>query len=429
MINKYYKLGADVLFKINRSLTGKGIEKTLKIFKKFHPELKILYFKSGKKTYDWFIPDEWNIKNGFIKDKFNKKLLDFKKNNLHIMGYSTPIDIFLKKKQLLKKLFICKKDDNAIPYITSYYKKNWGFCISKKEKLSIIQKYNNQDKFHLKIDSSLKRNGRMPMAEYLIPGKSKQEILISTYVCHPSMANNELSGPLLSLMLIEYFKKKKNSKSLKFLFYPETIGSIAYIKKNKHNLSNIIGSFNLSCVGDERGFSCMLSRISKSPSDLALLEAFKKLKIKYKLHSFLERGSDERQYNWPGVDVYMTSFFRSKYGDYPEYHTSKDTFETVVTKRGLIGSYKVMRKAIQLLDKKKYPKVKVTCEPKMDKRGLYSYLSYEKSKIINQRKYIDILIYSDGIHSVEQIAKKVKVSPKLTKKILIKLKKLNLVDF
>jgi len=257
----------------------------------------------------------------------------------------------------------------------------------------------------------------MPIGEYVIQGESKQEILISTYVCHPSMANNELSGPLLSMMLIDYFKKYKLNKTLRFIFVPETIGSIAYIHQNKKKMKNIIAAFNLTCVGDQRSFSCMLSKSENSPSDHALISTFKKLKIKFKKFHFTERGSDERQFNWPGIDIPMTSFFRTKYGEYPEYHTSEDTFGRVVTKKGLMGSFKIMKFSIESIMKNYYPIATVFCEPKMDKRGLYSYLSFTEKKFNYQRKYIDFMIYSDGKNNIDQIAKKIKLNYKISFKI------------
>ena len=427
MINKYYNLGKNILFPINRSITGAGIVKTLKIIKKIHPKLKLKFFKTDKKVFDWKIPYEWNISDAYILDFKNKKIVDFKKNNLHIAGYSQPINMSLKKKDLLIKLYTSKILNDAIPYVTSYYKKNWGFCISKKQKNEIIKTYNDNQMFKVVIKSNFKK-GKMPIGEYTIKGKSKQEILISTYLCHPSMANNELSGPLLSMMLIEYFKKLKIEKTLKFIFIPETIGSIAYIYKNQKKFKNIIGAYNLSCVGDDRMYSCMLSKLENAPSDYALISSLKKNRIKFKKYSFIERGSDERQFNWPGIDVPMTSFFRTKYNEFPEYHTSKDTFGGVVTKKGLSGSFKIIKQSIFHLLKNKYPVTNILCEPKMDKRGLYNYTSELGKNFKYQRKLIDFLIYSDGKNDIEQIAKKINLNKKTTlmlSKILLKHKLIN----
>ena len=430
MINKYYNLGKNILFPINRSITGKGIVKSLKLIKKINPKFKIKFYKTGEKVFDWTIPEEWNIKNAYVLDSNNNKIIDFKKNNLHVVGYSKAISKIIKKKDLLEKLYTSKIYSDAIPYVTSYYKKNWGFCVSEKQKNKIIKKYKNNDYFKVIIDSNFKKkNGRMPIGEYILKGNSKQEILISTYLCHPSMANNELSGPLLSMMLIEYFKKIKLDKTLRFIFIPETIGSIVYINKNLKKLKNVIGAFNLSCVGDNREYSCMLSKSTTAPSDKALLYILLKNKIKFKKYSFNERGSDERQFNWPGVDIPMTSFFRSKYNEYPEYHTSKDIFGKVVTKKGLNGSFKIMKQTINYLMEKKYPKTNIICEPKMDKRGLYSYTSALNKSYKFQRKLIDFLMYSDGKNNIEEISKKINLKLTVTKnlfKILLKNKLLKI---
>ncbi len=429
MINKYYNIGKKILFPINRSITGSGIVKSLNILKRIHPDLKINYFKSNTKVFDWTIPEEWNVKEAYVQDTNKKRIIDFKKNNLHLVGYSRPIKMKITKKSLLKKIYVSRLYKDAIPYVTSYYKKDWGFCTTRKHKNEINKRYGKNEKFKILIKSNFKKkNGKMPFGEFILPGKSKQEILISTYICHPSMANNELSGPLLSMMLIEYFKRLKLQKTLKFIFIPKTIGSIAYINRNKNKLNQIIGAFNLSCVGDDRNYSCMLSKFENSPSDNALITILKKNKIKYKKYSFNERGSDERQFNWPGIDVPMTSFFRTKYNEFPEYHTSKDTFGKVVTKHGLRGSFKIMKQAISVLLKNRYPVTNVLCEPKMDKRGLYSYISALGKNLKYQRKLIDFLMYSDGKNDIDLISKKINLNKKITLKLFKILLKQRLID-
>ena len=294
---KYYNLAKQILFPICRSLTGKGVVKTLKIVKKEFPNLKIKKIKSGTKIFDWNIPPEWNVFDAYILDKKGNKIVDFKKNNLHLVGYSVPVNKTITKNELLKKLYFLRNQPKAIPYITSYYKKRWGFCVTYNQFNEIKNNYSNYDTFKIVIKSNLKKNGYLNYGELILRGKSKQEILISTYICHSSMANNELSGPIVSMGLINYYKRIKNlKKTLRFIFIPETIGSISYLNKNlKHLKENVIGGYNLSCIGDERQHSCMFSKYKNSPSDEAVIEAYKKLKINnYKVYSFLERGSDER---------------------------------------------------------------------------------------------------------------------------------------
>ena len=403
-IEKYYEIAKTKLFPINRSLTGKGVKETLKVIQKEFPDFKIKKIKSGTKVFDWNIPDEWNVKDAYVIDKYNNKIIDFKKNNLHLVGYSIPVKKNISKKELFRNLHTIKNQPEAIPYITSYYARRWGFCLSYNDFKVLNKRYSSNDKFKVVIDSSLNKKGNLNYGEYILKGQSKKEILISTYICHPSMANNELSGPIVSMGLINYFKKKKLNKTIRFIFIPETIGSISFLSKNlKYLKENVIGGYNLTCIGDERQHSCMFSKYENSPSDEALIEAYKELNIKsYKVYSFLKRGSDERQYNSPGIDLKISSIFRTKYGEYPEYHTSLDNFN-LVTLKGCLGGFNVAKKSIEILLKRIYPKCKTFCEPQMGKRGLYPTLSDKNSDNL-QRGYMDFLQYADGTNSLEKIS-------------------------
>ena len=426
-MKKYYNIGKNILFPICRSLTGKGVVKTLKIIQKEFPTLIIKKIISGTKVFDWSVPPEWNVSNAYISDKNNLKIIDFKINNLHLLGYSASVKKSLSKKELIKYLYFLKNQPKAIPYVTSYYEKRWGFCVSYNQFKMIEKKYSSKDKFNVIIKSSFKKRGHLNYGEVVLPGKSNQEILISTYICHPSMANNELSGPIVSMGLINYFRKKKLSKTLRFIFIPETLGSIAYLSKNLINLkNNVIGGYNLTCIGDERKHSCMFTKYQNSPSDEAIIEAYKRLNIKnYKIHSFLKRGSDERQYNSPGVDLPISSIFRTKYGEYPEYHTSLDNFD-IVTLKGITGGFKVAKKSIEILLENIYPKYKIICEPQMGKRGLYPTLSTKTEKKLT-RSYMDFLQYSDGSNSLKKISDLINLDYKSTEKINLILLKNGLI--
>jgi aminopeptidase-like protein len=266
----------------------------------------------------------------------------------------------------------------------------------------------------------------------VLKGESSGEILISTYICHPSMANNELSGPTVSMALIDYFKKKKLKKTLRFIFIPETIGSIVYIRRNlEHLKKNVIAGYVLSCIGDERQHSCMFSKYENSPSDEALVEAYRKLKIKnYIIHSFLNRGSDERQFNSPGVDLKISSIFRSKYGTFKEYHSSLDNFD-LVTLKGLRGGFNVAKTAIELILNNIYPKSKIHCEPKfskyfgkvLSKNNYYSLRKKERPEKILR----NFLQYADGTNSLKKISKFINISLKKTVLIYKLLKKKKLI--
>ncbi len=427
MIDKFYNIGKK-LFPLNRSITGRGTLESLRMISKNFKNFRIKKIGSGKKVFDWTVPPEWNAKEAFILDKNGEKIVDFKRNNLHLVGYSSNVNLSLTKNELLKRLHSLNKYPNAIPYITSYYKKYWGFCVSENFKKKISKNYNASDKFKVFINSRFNKKGFLNYGEYFLKGKVDKEILISTYICHPSMANDELSGPIVSMCLISHFMRLNNHYSMRFLFIPETIGSIAYISKNLRNLKNkVFCGFNISCIGDERNHSYILSKYKNSPSDEALLIAYKKLKIKKtKEFSFLERGSDERQFNSFGIDLKITSVSRTKYGEYKEYHTSLDNFD-LVTKKGIRGGFNVIKKALQIIHNKRFPKSKVLCEPFLTKRKLYPTLSRADNKNIKASNFLDFLQYSDGNNSLEKISLLIKIDMKRIKKIYQNLKKYNLI--
>ncbi len=426
-LKKFHNLAKNKLFTICRSITGNGVRETLKEIKKNFPKLKILEIPSGSKAFDWTVPPEWNITNAFVLDKNGKKIIDFKKNNLHLIGYSKPINQYVSKKTLLSHIYSLPKQPLAIPYMTSYYKRFWGFCINHKEKILIEKKYKESDKFKVFIDSSLNNKGNLTYGEFIIKGKSKQEILISTYICHPSMANNELSGPIVSMSLMSYYQKIKNlNKTIRFIFIPETIGSIIYLHKHLEYLKeNVIGGYNLSCLGDNRQYSFMPTKYDNTLSDFAAKKAFKKLRLKYRKYSFLERGSDERQYNSPGIDLPISSIFRTKYGCYPEYHTSLDNFN-LVTLKGLNGGYRVVKTAIDYLLQNIIPKNNFLCEPQMGKRKLYPTLSIKKAQN-SVRDYMNFIQYADGKNDLKQISDRIKLKYKDVVKIYRLLKKRKIV--
>ena len=414
-LKSIYNLAENKLFKINRSITGKGIIKTLKIIKSQYKDLKIKKIRSGSKTFDWKIPPEWIVTQAYVIDKNNKKIIDFKKNNLHLVGFSKFINRKVKKAELLSHLHSLPTKPKAIPYVTSYYRKNWGFCVSEIQKNNLKKNYNKDDYFKIFINSKFKKNGFLKYGELFIPGKSSQEILISTYICHPSMANNELSGPIVSMGLISHFRKKQSEKSLRFLFIPETIGSIAFLHKSFDKLKDkLVGGYNLSCLGDDKMYSYILSKYGNSPSDKSLLEAYKILKIKPKKFSFLSRGSDERQYNSPGIDIPITSIFRSKYGEYKDYHTSLDNFE-FISYQGIKGGYNIALKAIKILCKKIIPQTVIKCEPFLSKRKMKSVPSIKTKNF--KDLILDFLMYSDGKNELNKIAELINLDYLSAKKL------------
>ena len=388
---------AKDLFPLCRSLTGDGTRKTLSYFKNINKEFKTIKFKSGKKVFDWKIPDEWIINDAYIQHKSKKKFADFKKSNLHVVGYSHPINKIMSKEKLLKNIYTQKSQPNSIPYITSYYKKGWGFCLSEKQKKSLPR-----GKYKVLIDSKFKK-GSLDMMHAVIKGKSNKEVLFTSYVCHPSMANNELSGPVLLNALMKYIKNRYSNRkfSYRFVLHPETIGSIAYLSKYKKILKkNTICGFNLTCVGDERAYSIVHSPSENTLADQALSSALigkKNLKI----YSFANRGSDERQYCAPKIDLPYCSFSKSK--EYPEYHTDKDNFK-VVTQKGLLQSFEVMKNIIDAFELELFPKSKITCEPNLGKRNLYPTLSRKGIYNNKIRLRSNLIAYANGKNSIFKIS-------------------------
>ena len=387
---------AKDLFPICRSITGDGTRKTLDYFEKLNPELKRLKFKTGQKVFDWIIPKEWNIKNSYIEHKSGKRFAELKKCNLHVVGYSKPINKIISKKELLQHIYTQKKQPDSIPYVTSYYKERWGFCLSENQKRKLPK-----GDYKVFIDSKLKK-GNLELSHAILKGKSKKEIFFSSYICHPSMANNELSGPVLLNAIMLYIKSKypKPNNTYRFALVPETIGSIAYLSKFiKVMKSNILCGFNLTMVGDERTYSYSSSRKGNTLADDAIKSSLIG-QSKIKNYSFLQRYSDERQYCAPGVDLPLCSFSRSR--EYPEYHTHKDNF-TLVTQRGLEGSFNVMKKIIDAMELGLYPKTNVIGEPNLSKRDLYPTIS-QKGNYSNVKLRMNLIAHSDGKTNIFKIA-------------------------
>ena len=408
------------LFPINRSLTGHGVRKTLNYIKDIIPEMNIIEVPSGTKCFDWTVPKEWNCDDGYIIDPDGNKICDFKNNNLHVVGYSTPIDKEIEYEELIEHLYHIEDQPTAIPYITSYYSERWGFCLSS-NKFKKLKK----GTYKVKINSELK-DGNLTYGEIKIKGESEKEIFLSTYVCHPSMANNELSGPVVTTALVNFVKSIKNRKySYRIVFIPETIGSITYISRNIDEMKkNIIAGFNISCIGDDRSYSYLSTRYGNTLSDKVSKHILKN--IDYVEYSFLDRGSDERQYCSPGVDLPIATICRTKYGAYPEYHTSLDDL-TVISPSGLYGGYDKIKKAIELLEMNNYYKVNVLCEPQLGKRGLYPTISTKTSGAV-VATMMNFLAYADGSNDLIDIANIIGVQAEELFDIVHKMKVAKLIE-
>lgn len=391
------------MFPICRSITGNGVRETLAIIKEQIPDLEIKEVLTGTPVFDWTVPKEWNICGAYIENSKGERIIDFQNSNLHVLGYSVPIDCYVSKEELLSHVYVEESQPDAIPYVTSYYKERWGFCMTKNQRDAL-----EDDTYHCVIDSSLTQ-GSLTYAETVILGQTSDEILLSTYVCHPSMANNELSGPVVQTYLYKWLKEQKNLYyTYRFVFIPETIGSITYISQNMaHMKEHIKAGFLLSCVGDDRAYSYIPTRKGGTLSDKVALKILQDKHPEFIRYTFLDRGSDERQYNAPGVDIPVCGICRSKYGVYPEYHTSLDDMN-LITPQGLQGSFDLMTDILTLLEYNHFYKIEVFCEPQLGKRGLQSTIS-QKGTYDGVLTLRDLIAYSDGETDLIDISEIIKV--------------------
>ena len=411
----------EYLFPICRSISGNGVRKTLRILQD-HIPITIHEVPSGTKVFDWTVPKEWNVSDAYVMDENGEKIIDFQENNLHLVGYSVPINQTLTLSELEEHLYSLPDQPEAIPYVTSYYKERWGFCISQNQRNNL-----KEGTYKVFIDSEL-QEGSLTYGELIIPGRSEKEIFLSTYICHPSMANNELSGPVLATFLAKWLMSKPRRYTYRIIFIPETIGSIMYLNKNLETMKeNVIAGFNITCVGDNGEFSYIPTRNGNTYADKIALNT---LSFKYPdfiSYTYLERGSDERQYNSPGVDLPVCSILRSKYGTFPEYHTSLDNLD-IVSAEGLGGSYEVYKECLTTIEWNEKYTIKCLGEPQLGKRGLYPTVGTKSSSLI-VRNIMNFVAYADGNHDLVDISNKINVSVQELYPIVEKLLKADLLSF
>lgn len=406
---------AKELFPICRSLTGDGVRQTLDIIRRELGELSVYEVPTGTQCFDWTIPREWNIKDAYIVDPEGNKICQFSDSNLHVVGYSLPVNKTLTHEELQNHLHSLPEQPDAIPYVTSYYSEYWGFCLTENNRQKL-----RKGNYKVYIDSELKE-GSLTYGELIIPGESEEEIFLSTYVCHPSMANNELSGPVVTTYLAKWLLAQEQRRyTYRIVFIPETIGSITYLSRNLSDMKkNIVAGFNITCVGDDRDYSYLPSRAEGTLADKAAQQSLNYMVESYSIYSFLDRGSDERQYCYPGIDLPVCSIMRTKYGIYPEYHTSLDDL-SLVTPMGLYGGYNVIKNAIGIVEANRILRCKYLGEPQLGKRGLYPNIS-EKDSTTSVELMMNILTYLDGTIDLLDLADKLSVDFWEVKKVTDKL--------
>lgn len=388
---------AQQLFPICRSITGNGVRETLGIIGT-HINLEPHEIPTGTKVLDWEIPLEWNIRDAFIKDAEGNRIIDFKKSNLHVLNYSEPVNGRMSAMELGKHLFTLPDHPDWIPYKTSYYNRTWGFCLSENQKNALTD-----SEYEVCIDSDLSR-GALTYGEFLVPGSTRSEFLISTHICHPSMANDNLSGILVTTLLAKLIKDLDLLYSYRFIFIPGTIGAITWLAGNEQDLGRISHGLVISGVGDKGNFTYKRSRRRTSEID-RIVEYIMQNEVKAaRIEDFIPYGYDERQFCSPGFNLPVGRLSRTPYGTYPEYHTSADNLDFITT-GSLIETLKVLLSVLFHVERNQtYINLHPKGEPQLGRRGIYSAMGGHGNRGEIEMAILWILNLSDGEHDLLNIA-------------------------
>lgn len=389
----------EELYPICRSITGNGVRETLKIIQKEIP-IEINEVPSGTQVFDWIIPKEWNINDAYIKDPNGEKIVDFQESNLHVVSYSIPVDKTLTLDELKPHLHSIPEMPDTIPYLTSYYKEDWGFCLPHKKLLKL-----KAGEYEVLIDSNLK-TGSLTYGELYLPGKIDEEIILSCYICHPSVCNDNLSGISLTAFLAKHLSRISTKYSYRFLFIPETIGAITWLFLNEKNLQKIKHGLVVTCVGDSGNLTYKKSRIGNEEIDRAALNVLRFSGKKYSVVEFFPQGSDERQFCSPGFNLPVGSLMRTIYGKFPEYHTSADDLN-FVKPECLADTFSQYVSILHVLENNEiYQNLNPKCEPQLGKRGMYRMLGAQKGNVETELTISWVLNLSDGSYSLLDISDK-----------------------
>jgi aminopeptidase-like protein len=391
-----YQLIVD-LFPICRSITGDGFRRSLHRLQEVIP-LKLHEIPSGMHVFDWIVPKEWNIRDAYIKNARGERIVDFQQSNLHILGYSIPVNRQVTLEELKQHLYSVPEHDDWIPYRTSYYKENWGFCIAHQLLQSL-----RDEKYQVFIDSSLE-DGHLTFGEYYLKGDSEDEFLISCHCCHPSLCNDNLSGMALSAYLARYLSGEKLRYSYRFLFIPGTIGSIAWLSINENRSSRIKHGLVVACVGDPGKMHYKRSRRGDADIDLAVEHVLKHSGQDYELLDFSPYGYDERQYCSPGFNLPVGSLTRTPHGRFAEYHSSADNLD-FIRPDSLADSFLKYVQVINVIENnQRFLNTQPKCEPQLGRRGLYSVFGGRKDTNLFEMALLWVLNLSDGNCSLLDIA-------------------------
>jgi aminopeptidase-like protein len=387
---------AAELYPICRSITGGGIRRTLGLIQGRIP-IQISEVPTGTPVFDWTVPKEWNIQDAYIKRADGKRVVDFHQHNLHVLNYSTPVHATIPLSQLKSHLFTLPENPDWIPYRTSYYLENWGFCLSDNQMLAL-----EDGDYEVCIDSTL-QDGRLVYGECYLPGRSKEEILISCHACHPSLANDNLSGLSVATFLAQFLSGRDLRYSYRFLFIPGTIGAITWLARNRETVERIRHGLVLTCIGDAGGFHYKKSRRGNAEIDRAVAQVLRHSGEPGEILEFSPDGYDERQYCSPGFDLPVGCLMRSVWGKFPEYHTSADNLDFIRPEQ-LAKSLRICAAVMDVLeDNRRYRNLSPFCEPQLGRRNLYGSVGGQAPGLeISARLWV--LNLSDSEHSLLDIA-------------------------
>jgi len=389
---------ARELFPICRSITGNGIRQTLGMIGKRIP-LEVSEVPTGTPVFDWTVPKEWNIRDAYIQGPDKKRVVDFQKSNLHVLNYSVPIHTKMPLHELKPHLFTIPQHPDWIPYRTSYYKEDWGFCLTHNQMLAL-----KDQEYEVYIDSGLE-NGSLTYGECYIPGRSSDEVLVSCHACHPSLANDNLSGLAVATFLARLLSERELRYSYRFLFIPGTIGAITWLSRNRETAARIRHGLVLTSIGDRGPFHYKKSRQDNAEVDRAAAHVLKHAAPAATILPFSPYGYDERQYCSPGFNLPVGCLMRSVWGTFPEYHTSADNLD-FLSAESLAESLQVCASIFELLENNRsYQNLSPFCEPQLGRRGLYHSTGGTSPEAeINARLWV--LNMSDGQHSLLDIAER-----------------------
>jgi len=385
------------LYPICRSITGEGVRETLRRIQKRIP-LEIHEVASGTKVFDWTVPLEWNVSDAFVKNEAGERVIDFKANNLHLMSYSTPLQKKMRFADLKPHLFSLPDHPNWIPYRTSYYQENWGFCLGHKNLEQLAD-----GEYEVVIDSSL-QPGSLTYGECYLPGESSDEVLISCHVCHPSLCNDNLSGIAVAVQLAQKMAERPKRYSYRFLFIPGTIGSITWLARNEHNIERVKHGLVLTGLGDAGEITYKRSRQGQADIDRAMVHVLKHAGEPHAIIDFFPFGYDERQFCSPGFNLPVGCLMRTPHGQYPEYHSSADNLD-FVKRDSLASSYGRCLEVFELLEHDRtYLNQNPKCEPQLGRRGLYRSIAGQQEKQSKELALLWVLNGSDGRQTLLDIA-------------------------